>query len=365
MGVEIGGVPVVELRCEGAADEGAPAFASALIAPGRGMMLLQATVRRPGADDLEVIHSPPLAEMARRLNAGPDDPFGNAAFGFGGAILAPFANRIRGRLVADSPLIETWILGHPVRLPANWKGGGPDAEPCAMHGLILARVADELKVIQSEALAQATAVIRAGDFGGHWPSSTDLSICWTLTPQALSLEVTAVNAGVGVLPMGIGWHPYFRLPSGQRGQARLTVPARRRLVVADYDDVMPTGEIAQLAGSGHDFSPQLGRTLGDLSLDDCFVDLQADGKNEMVSQIVDPAADYGMRIVAASPQIKAFQVYAPAREPFVAIEPQFNWTNPFGAEWIGADTGMALLQPGEQARYGVRLEPFTPGTAAP
>ncbi len=363
MGVEIGGVPVVELRCEGAADEGAPAFVSALIAPGRAMMLLQATVRRACAD-LEVIHSPPLDEMERRLNAGPDDPFGNAAFGFGGAILAPFANRIRGRPVAGSQLIEARILGHPVRLPANWKGGGPDAEPCAMHGLILASAADELEVVQSGARAQATAVIRAGDFGGHWPSSTDLSIRWTLTSRALSLEVTAANVGAEVLPMGIGWHPYFNLPGGQRSQARLTVPARRRLVVADYDDVMPTGEIVQVAGSDHDVSPPFGRVLGDLSLDDCFVDLLADGKSEMVSQIVDPAADYGMRIVAASSGIKAVQVYAPAHQPFVAIEPQFNWTNPFGAEWAGADTGMALLRPGEQASYAVRLEPFLPGTAA-
>ena len=358
MGVMIGGAPIVELHCEPSTDAAVPGFVSALIAPGRAMMLLQAAVRRPGAGDIQVIHSPPPVEMARRLAGGPDDSFGNAAFSFGGAILAPFANRIRGRALPGS-LIETEILGRPVNLPANWKGQGPDPEPCAMHGLILFSAAGELQIVQSGARAMASAAMRAGDFGGHWPSSTDLSICWTLTPRALSLEVTATNVGPDVLPMGIGWHPYFNLPSGQRSQALLSVPARRRLVVADYDEVMPTGEISALAGSDHDFSQP--RALGDLNLDDCFVDLQPSGKNEIVSQIVDPAAGYGLRVIA-SPSVKAVQVYAPRSESFIALEPQFNWTNPFGAEWAGADTGMALLRPGEQARYAVRLEPFAPGT---
>ena len=361
MGAMIGGAPIVELSCEPSTDASLPQFVSALVAPGRAMMLLQATVRQPGAGDIQVIHSPPLDEMARRLAGGPDDPFGNAAFSFGGAILAPFANRIRGRSL-PGPIIETQILGRTVSLPANWQGQGPDPEPCAMHGLLLLSSADELEVVQSGASTVASAVIRAGNFGGHWPSATDLSICWTLTPQALSLDVTATNVGADVLPMGIGWHPYFNLPSGQRRQALLTVPARSRLAVADYDEVMPTGEISALAGSDHDFSQP--RALGDLSLDDCFVDLQPWGKSEIVSQIVDPAAGYGLGIIA-SPPVKAIQVYTPRSASFIALEPQFNWTNPFGAEWTRADSGMALLRPGEQARYAVRLEPFTPGTLIP
>ena len=59
------------------------------------------------------------------------------SFRFGGAILLPFANRIRGRLLPDGGAIETKVLDKDIRLPADWHGKRPGAEKCAMHGLIL------------------------------------------------------------------------------------------------------------------------------------------------------------------------------------------------------------------------------------
>jgi galactose mutarotase-like enzyme len=56
--------------------------------------------------------------------------------------------------------------------------------------------------------------------------------------------------------------------------------------------------------------------------------------------------------------VRAVQVFAPPDKPFVAIEPQFNLANPYGGEWAGRDTGMALLPPGGKAIYDVRVEPF-------
>ena len=160
--------------------------------------------------------------------------------------------------------------------------------------------------------------------------------------------------------MGIGWHPYFNFPSGRREQARLRIPARSRLPVNDYDEVLPTGEIVPVEGTIYDFSKPGGRALGDLYLDDCFVDLER-SEEGVVAEIVDPEASYGLRIVGTSPAIQAIQVYAPPDRSFVALEPQLNWADPFGSVWgAKADTGMVILQPGEEVVYGVRLELFSP-----
>jgi galactose mutarotase-like enzyme len=181
-----------------------------------------------------------------------------------------------------------------------------------------------------------------------------------LRADSFTLRVTARNVGGEVLPMGIGWHPYFNVPSGRRQQARLHLPARSRTLVNDYDEVLPTGEVVPVAGTPYDFSAPGGRAAGDLYLDDCFVDLETSA-GEVAAEVTDPAASYGLRVVAASPPVRAIQVYAPPDKAFIVVEPQFNRADPFGPEWgEGAETGMALLEPGESVVYSARLELFTP-----
>lgn len=77
---------------------------------------------------------------------------------------------------------------------------------------------------------------------------------------------------------------------------------------------------------------------------------------------MDTAAQYGLRLIILSPQIKSIQVYAPLQKNFVAIEPQFNLPDPYSKNWGDADTGMVLLQPGQSVTWRVRLELFTPAT---
>jgi len=129
--------------------------------------------------------------------------------------------------------------------------------------------------------------------------------------------------------------------------------------------VLPTGELVEVAGTPYDFSDLSepgGRPLGGLYLDDCFVDLARSEDGEVAVEVVDPAAGYGLRVIGASPRIRAVQVYAPPAERFVVVEPQTNLADPFGPEWAPeVDTGMAVLAPGESVGYAARLELFRPG----
>lgn len=352
----IGGAPIVTLRADGPSDR--PVFVEATILPGRGMMLLQARVRRPSGEVLDALFAPTVEEAARRLDGGPDDFAGNQAFLFGGAILAPFANRIRGRPLHETREIEAHIEGRRIRLPRNWGGQAPGAEEYAMHGLIL----DAAVPFEQPAPHRATGRLDAGDFGGRWPSRAELTFEWRLGEGDLTLRVEAVNTGPEVLPMGIGWHPYFALPSGDRRQARLRLPADLRAEVNDYDEVLPTGRLQRTRGSVYDFGGETGAALADLYLDDCFTGLRRDDGRASV-EVHDPAGGLGFRIDTASPAIKAIQVFAPPDRPFVVLEPQFNLADPFGDVWpAGVDTGMARLPPGGRVTYEARLSVFAVGT---
>jgi galactose mutarotase-like enzyme len=352
----IGGAPVVTLKAEAPRDR--PGFVEATILPGRGMMLLQARVRRPSGEILDALFAPPVEEAARRLDGGPDDFAGNQAFLFGGAILAPFANRIRGRPLHETREIEAHVDGRRVRLPRNWGGKAPGAEEYAMHGLIL----DADVAFEQPNPHHLTGRLEAGDFRGRWPSRAELTFDWRLRDGELSLRIEAVNLGPEVLPMGIGWHPYFALPSGDRTQARLRLPADLRTEVNDYDEVLPTGRLQRIRGSVYDFGGETGAALGELYLDDCFTGLRRENGRATV-EVRDPAGGLGFRIDTPSPAVKAVQVFAPPDRPFVVLEPQFNLADPFGEVWPPeVDTGMARLPPGGRTAYEVRLSAFAIGT---
>lgn len=355
--IEIGGAPVVTLR--GEPPPGQPGFVQAQVLPGRGMMLLQARLRLPSGQVVDALFAPPLAEAAAALSGGPEDFAGNQAFAFGGCLLAPYANRIRGRSVEGVREIEADVDGRKVRLPRNWGGKAAGAEQYSMHGLIL----DAAVPFEQPAPGRLTGALDAGDFGGRWPGRLALDFDWRLEAGALSIRIRARNTGDEAAPIGLGWHPYFALPSGDRRQARLRLPAAQRAPVNDYDEVLPTGRLEPTAGGPYDFTE--GPALGDLFLDDCFTGLaRQDG--QVVVEVLDPAAGVGLRLASDSPHVKAVQVYAPPEKPFVVVEPQFNLADPFGAVWSpGVDTGMARLQPGASLTYDCRVTAFAVGNRTP
>ena len=97
---------------------------------------------------------------------------------------------------------------------------------------------------------------------------------------------------------------------------------------------LPTGVLLPVEGTPYDFTMRGGAALGKMDLDDSFVELHRDlMDNGPVAELSDPANDYGLRLTAMSPTIKAMRVVAPANADYVSIEPQFNYADPFGREW--------------------------------
>jgi aldose 1-epimerase len=358
--ISIGGQPVVTLARPLPPNPTKLQFVEATVLPGNGMNLLQLKAFLPGKGTIDVLSTMPLPDAKKYLETD-NDSFGNNSFKLGGAILLPYPNRIRGTLAQDGMTLETTIDGQQVTLPANWHGKNPNAEVHAMHGLILSSDFKDVKHQNGPTQSTVSGILHASNFGGHWLSDTDVSVQMTLKNDALEMIVTAKNVGKQPLPMAIGAHPYFEFPSGDRTQARIHVPAEKRVLVDSYDDVFPTGQIEPVKGTPYDFSAPGGKPLGSVFLDECFTDLQRDTDGKVVVDVTDPAAKYGARVTALSPEIKAIQVYAPPDKNFVAVEPQFNLSDPYNKKvWGNTDTGVVTLQPGASVSWHIRVELFTP-----
>jgi galactose mutarotase-like enzyme len=356
---QFGGKPAVTVSRTRTGNGSKPEFLSAVVLPGRAMDLFQITAWIPGKGEIPLLYSPSLEEAARILNA-PVEPYSTKSFTFGGAFLAPFANRIIGPLSNNGQTVSFAWEGRPMTLDANWKGKKPEAVPHAIHGLILESKAEDVKETDTSGTKTIAGVVHGGDFGGHWFSKTDLTISVSLSRDALIATIEAKNVGDKPEPIGIGWHPYFSLPSGDRTQARLYIPGDLRAEVNNYDDVFPTGKLLPVKGTPYDYTARGGTALNKLFLDDNWTDLKKAADGSSYTEIIDPAAKYGIRITALSRHVNTVQVYAPVNQSFVALEPQFNYNDAFGKEWGSRDTGMVTLQPGQSVTWRVKLELFIP-----
>jgi aldose 1-epimerase len=355
--VMFSGQPAIVLRRILPEGHNTPAITEVEILTGRGFNIWQVRGFLPGKGTVDLFTAPSLEKARELMNGGMDDFYGNEGFKNGGALLIPYANRIRGKFLRLERRIETNIAGKPFKLPANWVGKNPGAEPHAMHGLMLDQAVTNTRREATAAGAFLDSHYGPTAFRGHWPASTELFFSAALDDKGFTVKVRAVNKGDVPLPMGIGWHPYLNLPSGDRKQARLQIPAASRALVDNYDNVFPTGAVEPTAGSKFDF--RAARAMGDQFLDDCFFDLARNPDGSVSAEVHDPAAKYGIRATSQSQAVKAYQCYAPPDKPFIVLEPQYNLGDPFNtAIWKGRDTGIVTLAPGEETTYDATLSVF-------
>jgi aldose 1-epimerase len=327
-----------------------PEFLTATVLPGLGMNVLQITAYLPHKGEVSLLASPTLDETARLLTG---------SLSMGGAFEAPWASRIFGATSADcKSLTTTAWRGRTITLRATQKTHAGVA--VALGGLLMGRGADTATTNVMPDGGEAQAIFDAGDFGGHWVSRTEITTSVQLSSRVMEIKVVARNTGDEPEPIGIGWHPRFAILSGNRGQATLRMPNAMRAEVRDRRSGLPSGKLLPVSGTEYDFTARNGSQLGELSLDDSFVHLRpALLDSGPIAELRDPASNYGLRVTAITPTIRAMRVYAPASERFVSIEPQFNYDDPFGPEWAkGEDTGMVVLQPGQSVQWQVRLEIF-------
>jgi galactose mutarotase-like enzyme len=332
-------------------------FTSITLLPGRGLNTFQITASLPGRGETELLRSPSLQKASEQLNESGDDAFGNLSHSFGGAFLIPFTSRAGGQLSPDGKLVTVTWHGRQIHLPNDYLGH------YAVHGLINTMKTEGIRIRPAPDGQTLTAVVHAGNFNGYWLSSTDLHYTIALTADAVDIAITATNVGAEPEPMAIGWHPYLRIISGDRAQARVHLPADMYAVV-DKIDGRPTGELKPVEGTHNDYRSPSGGLLPDTSTSVNFSHLNRT-HGEIDAWLADPEAHYAIRVRGLSKEIHTLHLWSAKGDTFCAIEEQYNFMDAFGPEWKSMDTGLVTLQPGQSTTWHVRLELFDPTAVSP
>ena len=350
--VLIGGLPPIVMHRTATSHGTKRELTSVTLLPGRGLNTFQITADLPGKGETELLRSPSLKEASEKMNETGDDAYGNLNHSFGGAFLIPFTSRAGGELSADKKLVNVMWHGKPMHLPNDYLGH------YAVHGLINTMKAKDVHIRKTADGETLTAVIHAGDFNGYWLSKTDLHFTITLKADAVDIQISATNVGTEEEPMAIGWHPFLRIISGDRSQARVHLPAERYGAV-DTIDGRPTGELLDVAGTKNDYRSFKGALMPDASTSVNFSRIDRTG-GSIDAWLSDPKANYAVRVRGLSPEIQTLHLWSAKGDTFCAIEEQYNYMDAFGPEWKGMDTGLVTLKPGQSTEWHVRLELFDP-----
>jgi galactose mutarotase-like enzyme len=159
-----------------------------------------------------------------------------------------------------------------------------------------------------------------------FPFPHRLSLEATLRETTLTIATTVHASADVAVPISFGYHPYFGLPGVPRSDWQVEIPVADRLVLDDRG--LPTGE--------HERATVAAGPLGSRTFDDAYLapedsaPLTVSGGKRRVEVRFDSGFPYA-------------QVYAPADDDVIALEPM---TAPTNALVIGGDD-LPLLAPGD------------------
>jgi aldose 1-epimerase len=240
-------------------------------------------------------------------------------------LLHPWANRLGARRFE--------LAGREVDVDAADPPPSEDPNGLPIHGLLSA--APGWRVSRRDpsddggmVAAQFDFAVDAGLMRG-FPFAHELTIEVSLVGPTLRIGTTVRASGDDPVPISFGYHPYFRLPGVDRGEWEVSIPVRERLLLDEQ--MLPTGgreEVSVASGP-----------LGSRTYDDAYV---APPDSEPFA-----VAGGGRRIeVEFDPGFPFAQVYAPADDDVIALEPMTAPTNAL----VAGGPELPIVSPGESYR---------------
>lgn len=171
---------------------------------------------------------------------------------FHGAVLLPWPNRLRDGQYTFNGVTYKLSLTEPGR-------------KVALHGL----VCWERWSLVEKSTARVTLQVDLVPTPGY-PFCLRSAITYELTPDGLDIALQTLNTGDEDAPYGVGFHPWLSPGGGSLDQCTLSLDAERW--VRTDERLLPVAEEALPAAL--DFRRP--RVLGDVRLDDAFVDATHD-----------------------------------------------------------------------------------------
>lgn len=287
-----------------------------------------------GANLIELALPPAPGEEAVPVIAGPADAgaLAKAPTRYGAPVLFPFPSRIAGGRFS--------YQGRSYQLDVYPEDGN------ARHGFVVKRPfsVDRQGADSSGSWVTLSLDGDIPDIQRQFPFPFRLALTFRLDALGLHVEAVGSNTGHTTMPMGFGWHPYFRMPlaaGGDRNRCRLQVPARQYWELDAK--LIPTGRRLPVGGK---LDLLEGQPVAENSYDDIFTAVVRDAEGWSYAALYDDAA--GLRVtMGAGPSFREWVIYTPPGRPAICLEPYTCAGNAFNLQSAGIDAGVADIAPGE------------------
>lgn len=248
-----------------------------------------------------------------------------------GAKLMPFPGRI--------PNGRYQFAGKNYALKPNTQDGA-----ASIHGFVCKR---PFRIVHTAVSNHRASVvleyIHRGDTKGY-PFKFSVRLTYTLASKSFSCTTVVRNLDKRAIPMGDGWHPYFKT-SGKTNQLLLALPPSS--IVELSAEKIPTGRIVRPARKT--FIIPLRRKAIDTVFD------LGEKRRRVTTKLIDPKNGVELRLwqEAGVRKYRYLVVYRPPSGTSVAIEP---WTCAPNA--ANNKLGLIVLKPKGRfvASYGVSLK---------
>lgn len=252
---------------------------------------------------------------------------------FRGIPLYPFANRLEDGRYQHGGKVYQLEINEPARHNA-------------LHGFLQHLPCDiDTRQIDEEISEATVRYDYQGDRAGY-PFPAEVVMDYALGTDNLTMTMTVTNRHSGSVPLGTGWHPYFRLGEAV-DTCRMQIPPCQRVVVDER--MLPTGELADYT----DFAKL--RLIGDTQLDTCF-QLSPHGTQTQPSEVIlwSDSSQTGLKLwqETGPGKYNYIQICITPDRQSIAIEPVSCGINAFNTK-----QGLTILSPGESwsAKCGVQI----------
>lgn len=251
---------------------------------------------------------------------------------FKGSNLFPFPNRLAGG--------KYHFEGEEYQIPINFPH-----ENNAIHGLVLSQNFEVTNISESDSCSVLELQFNS-EFGLQgYPFPFSISISYSLENKSRFSCITAIsNNSNSPIPVGHGWHPYFKL--GDEAIDALNLQFSAASILECDDNNIPAG-VENILNRPSQHLP-----IGDTEFDTCFYLNQLAEK--CVTKLWSHKSNYLLKVWQQTGHQKYnyLQLYTPPCRRSIAVEPMSCAPDAFNNQ-----LGLIKLMPNEtiSLRYGVIL----------
>lgn len=214
------------------------------------------------------------------------------------AFLFPFPNRLKDGVY--------YFENVRYQFPVNNPGTGN-----AIHGYGKSLPMEVSDIDCGQNSAQVRCTYTGNGENPSYPFPFSFSVLMTISNKnTFEVEMSFKNTGMGNLPVGLGWHPYFSI-AGSADEIWMQLPACHKVIIDDR--MIPTGEKKFF----EDFIAE--KSLAGVNLDNCFEVPVGNGRFEMSLRSSLGQLSYWQE--TGQGRYPFIQLFTPDHRHSVAIEP--------------------------------------------